>query len=143
MREDAAPEMLQKEEAWSALVFHHYLGAQNMTLHFLQLLNVHNREFTTFYVSYLTSAVVVTVCLSLYVALNNQCILMHAVWLFFRSLYHTRENKTLQDKHADYQINGEIICKDCGQVRNNLFSYFYVVVCIYFCLMILSILSEM
>lgn len=44
VREDAAPEMLQKE----ALVFHHYLGAQNMTLHFLQLLNMHNREFTTF-----------------------------------------------------------------------------------------------
>lgn len=43
--------------------------------------------------------------------------------LFFRSLYHTRENKTLQDKHADYQTNGEIICKDCGQVRNILFSY--------------------
>lgn len=43
--------------------------------------------------------------------------------LFSRSLYHTRENKTLQDKHADYQTNGEIICKDCGQVRNILFSY--------------------
>uniref|UniRef100_A0A8C3N171 RNA helicase n=1 Tax=Geospiza parvula TaxID=87175 RepID=A0A8C3N171_GEOPR len=41
----------------------------------------------------------------------------------FQSLYHTRENKTLQDKHADYQTNGEIICKDCGQVRNILFSY--------------------
>ncbi|NWY58768.1 IFIH1 protein, partial [Chionis minor] len=33
----------------------------------------------------------------------------------FQSLYNTRENKTLQDKHADYQTNGEIICKDCGQ----------------------------
>lgn len=43
--------------------------------------------------------------------------------LFFRSHYHTRENKTLQDKQADYQTNGEIICKDCGQVRNILFSY--------------------
>lgn len=43
--------------------------------------------------------------------------------LFFRSLYHIRENKALQDKHADYQTNGEIICKDCGQVRNILFSY--------------------
>lgn len=43
--------------------------------------------------------------------------------LFFRSLYQTRENKTLQDKRADYQTNGEIICKHCGQVRNTLFSY--------------------
>uniref|UniRef100_A0A663EUR7 RNA helicase n=1 Tax=Aquila chrysaetos chrysaetos TaxID=223781 RepID=A0A663EUR7_AQUCH len=38
----------------------------------------------------------------------------------FQSLYHTRENKTLQDKHADYQINGEIICKDCGQAWGNM-----------------------
>lgn len=43
--------------------------------------------------------------------------------LFFRSLYQTRENKTLQDKRADYQTNGEIICKHCGQVRSTLFSY--------------------
>lgn len=61
-------------------------------------------------------------------------------FLFFRHLYHTRENKTLQDKHADYQTNVEIICKDCGQVRNDFFSYFYVAgVCLYFCLMILSV----
>lgn len=64
------------------------------------------------------------------------------VSLFFRSLYRTRENKTLQNKHADYQTNGEIICKDCGQVRKNLFSCFCVVVCVYFCLIILPILSE-
>uniref|UniRef100_A0A8C0FBC2 RNA helicase n=1 Tax=Bubo bubo TaxID=30461 RepID=A0A8C0FBC2_BUBBB len=38
----------------------------------------------------------------------------------FQSLYHTRENKTLQDKHADYQTNGEIICKDCGQAWGNM-----------------------
>ncbi|NWI89825.1 IFIH1 protein, partial [Pitta sordida] len=38
----------------------------------------------------------------------------------FQNLYHTRENKTLQDKHADYQINGEIICKDCGQAWGNM-----------------------
>ncbi|XP_051479688.1 interferon-induced helicase C domain-containing protein 1 isoform X2 [Apus apus] len=38
----------------------------------------------------------------------------------FQSLYHTRENKTLQDKDADYQINGEIICKDCGQAWGNM-----------------------
>ncbi|KAJ7405613.1 hypothetical protein BTVI_67770 [Pitangus sulphuratus] len=37
----------------------------------------------------------------------------------FQSLYHTRENKTLQDKHADYQTNGEIICKDCGQLSHD------------------------
>ncbi|NXG57161.1 IFIH1 protein, partial [Hemiprocne comata] len=38
----------------------------------------------------------------------------------FQSLYHTRENKTLQEKDADYQINGEIICKDCGQAWGNM-----------------------
>ncbi|NXL48483.1 IFIH1 protein, partial [Podilymbus podiceps] len=38
----------------------------------------------------------------------------------FQNLYHTRENKTLQDKHADYQTNGEIICKDCGQAWGNM-----------------------
>ncbi|NXC93731.1 IFIH1 protein, partial [Certhia familiaris] len=38
----------------------------------------------------------------------------------FQSLYNTRENKTLQDKHADYQTNGEIICKDCGQAWGNM-----------------------
>ncbi|NXT67043.1 IFIH1 protein, partial [Chaetops frenatus] len=41
----------------------------------------------------------------------------------FQSLYHTRENKTLQDKHADYQTNGEIICKDCGQAWGNMMVY--------------------
>ncbi|XP_009899493.2 interferon-induced helicase C domain-containing protein 1 [Dryobates pubescens] len=38
----------------------------------------------------------------------------------FQSLYHTRENKTLQDNHADSQTNGEIICKDCGQAWGNI-----------------------
>ncbi|NXH50154.1 IFIH1 protein, partial [Dicaeum eximium] len=38
----------------------------------------------------------------------------------FQSLYHTRENKTLQDKDADHQTNGEIICKDCGQAWGNM-----------------------
>ncbi|XP_008942085.1 PREDICTED: interferon-induced helicase C domain-containing protein 1, partial [Merops nubicus] len=38
----------------------------------------------------------------------------------FQSLYHTRENKTLQDKHADHQTNGEFICKDCGQAWGNM-----------------------
>ncbi|XP_065526632.1 interferon-induced helicase C domain-containing protein 1 isoform X1 [Lathamus discolor] len=38
----------------------------------------------------------------------------------FQSLYHTRENKTLQDKNADYQTNGEVICKDCGQAWGNM-----------------------
>ncbi|NWX12452.1 IFIH1 protein, partial [Aegotheles bennettii] len=41
----------------------------------------------------------------------------------FQSLYHTRENKTLQDKHADYQTNGEVICKDCGQAWGNMMVY--------------------
>ncbi|XP_061199980.1 interferon-induced helicase C domain-containing protein 1 isoform X1 [Neopsephotus bourkii] len=38
-------------------------------------------------------------------------------------LYHTRENKTLQDKNADYQTNGEVICKDCGQAWGNMMVY--------------------
>ncbi|XP_066468192.1 interferon-induced helicase C domain-containing protein 1 [Tiliqua scincoides] len=33
----------------------------------------------------------------------------------FQDLYIVRENKTLQAKEADYNTNGEIICKDCGQ----------------------------
>ncbi|XP_015281719.1 PREDICTED: interferon-induced helicase C domain-containing protein 1 [Gekko japonicus] len=33
----------------------------------------------------------------------------------FQELYIVRENRTLQAKEADYQINGEIICRDCGQ----------------------------
>ncbi|XP_054828583.1 interferon-induced helicase C domain-containing protein 1 [Eublepharis macularius] len=33
----------------------------------------------------------------------------------FQELYDVRENRTLQAKEVDYQINGEIICKDCGQ----------------------------
>lgn len=32
----------------------------------------------------------------------------------FKGLYIVRENKALQKKFADYQTNGEIICK-CGQ----------------------------
>lgn len=32
----------------------------------------------------------------------------------FKRLYIVRENKALQKKFADYQTNGEIICK-CGQ----------------------------
>ncbi|CAM4616064.1 unnamed protein product [Lepidochelys olivacea] len=38
----------------------------------------------------------------------------------FLDLYSIRENKTLQEKHADYQTNGEIMCKDCGQVWGNM-----------------------
>ncbi|XP_043854813.1 interferon-induced helicase C domain-containing protein 1 [Dromiciops gliroides] len=33
----------------------------------------------------------------------------------FKKLYSVRENKALQKKFADYQINGEIICRQCGQ----------------------------
>ncbi|XP_006190152.1 interferon-induced helicase C domain-containing protein 1 [Camelus ferus] len=33
----------------------------------------------------------------------------------FKKLYIVRGNKALQNKFADYQINGEIICKECGQ----------------------------
>ncbi|XP_010205233.2 interferon-induced helicase C domain-containing protein 1 isoform X1 [Colius striatus] len=38
----------------------------------------------------------------------------------FQNLYHTRANKTLQDKNDDHQINGEIICKECGQAWGNM-----------------------
>lgn len=33
----------------------------------------------------------------------------------FKALYIVRENKTLQKKFADYQTNGEIICRACAQ----------------------------
>ncbi|XP_078526859.1 interferon-induced helicase C domain-containing protein 1 [Lissotriton helveticus] len=33
----------------------------------------------------------------------------------FKNKYVKRENKTLQEKLADYQTNGEIICKECSQ----------------------------
>ncbi|XP_059023149.1 interferon-induced helicase C domain-containing protein 1 [Mustela lutreola] len=33
----------------------------------------------------------------------------------FKELYTVRENKALQKKFVDYQTNGEIICKTCGQ----------------------------
>ncbi|XP_008685253.1 interferon-induced helicase C domain-containing protein 1 [Ursus maritimus] len=33
----------------------------------------------------------------------------------FKELYIVRENKALRKKFADYQTNGEIICKKCGQ----------------------------
>ncbi|NXF88277.1 IFIH1 protein, partial [Eubucco bourcierii] len=38
----------------------------------------------------------------------------------FQSLYLARENRTLQDRHADDQTNVEIICKDCGQTWGNM-----------------------
>ncbi|NXJ14957.1 IFIH1 protein, partial [Odontophorus gujanensis] len=41
----------------------------------------------------------------------------------FHHLYHKRENRTLQEKHADYQTNVEIICKDCGQAWGNMMVY--------------------
>uniref|UniRef100_A0A6I8RVZ4 RNA helicase n=1 Tax=Xenopus tropicalis TaxID=8364 RepID=A0A6I8RVZ4_XENTR len=33
----------------------------------------------------------------------------------FKTLYSKGPNKTLQEKFADYQINGDIICKECGK----------------------------
>ncbi|KAF5910775.1 hypothetical protein HPG69_004864 [Diceros bicornis minor] len=33
----------------------------------------------------------------------------------FKKLYIVRENEALKSKFADYQTNGEIICKNCGQ----------------------------
>lgn len=61
------------------------------------------------------------------------CILVHCkfseiFFLFldnFRELYIVRENKALRKKFADYQTNGEIICKKCGQVSKLLWAYFY------------------
>nr|XP_056717258.1 interferon-induced helicase C domain-containing protein 1 [Euleptes europaea] len=41
----------------------------------------------------------------------------------FQELYDVRENRTLQAKEADYQINGEIICKDCGQAWGTMMVY--------------------
>ncbi|XP_060633905.2 interferon-induced helicase C domain-containing protein 1 isoform X1 [Anolis sagrei] len=38
----------------------------------------------------------------------------------FKDLYVVRENKTLQAKAADYQTNGEVICKDCAQVWGSM-----------------------
>lgn len=43
----------------------------------------------------------------------------------FRALYIVRENKTLQKKFADYQTNGEIICRACAQVSKLLWVYSY------------------
>ena len=43
----------------------------------------------------------------------------------FRELYVVRENKALKKKFADYQTNGEIICKACGQVSPLLWVYSY------------------
>lgn len=43
----------------------------------------------------------------------------------FRELYIMRENKALKKKFADYQTNGEIICKNCGQVSELLWVYSY------------------
>lgn len=36
-----------------------------------------------------------------------------------------RENKALRKKFVDYQTNGEIICKICGQVSKLLWAYVY------------------
>lgn len=41
----------------------------------------------------------------------------------FRELYIVRENQALKKKFADYQTNGEIICKACGQVSKLLGVY--------------------
>ncbi|XP_060113217.1 interferon-induced helicase C domain-containing protein 1 [Heteronotia binoei] len=38
----------------------------------------------------------------------------------FQELCIVRENRTLQAKEIDYQTNGEIICRDCGQVWGNM-----------------------
>ena len=42
----------------------------------------------------------------------------------FRELYIVRENKALRKKFIDYQTNGEIICKMCGQVSTLLWALF-------------------
>ncbi|XP_063174361.1 interferon-induced helicase C domain-containing protein 1 isoform X2 [Candoia aspera] len=41
----------------------------------------------------------------------------------FAELYIVSENKTLQAKEADYQTNGDIICKMCGQIWGTMMVY--------------------
>ncbi|XP_058047645.1 interferon-induced helicase C domain-containing protein 1 [Ahaetulla prasina] len=41
----------------------------------------------------------------------------------FADLYIVRENKTLQAKQADYQTNGDIICRNCGQIWGTMMVY--------------------
>ncbi|XP_013909575.1 PREDICTED: interferon-induced helicase C domain-containing protein 1 [Thamnophis sirtalis] len=41
----------------------------------------------------------------------------------FADLYIVKENKTLQAKKADYQTNGDIICRDCGQIWGTMMVY--------------------
>nr|XP_033802778.1 interferon-induced helicase C domain-containing protein 1 [Geotrypetes seraphini] len=41
----------------------------------------------------------------------------------FKDLYIQGENKTLRKKFADYQINGEIFCKKCGQTWGTAMTY--------------------
>ncbi|XP_053141257.1 interferon-induced helicase C domain-containing protein 1 [Hemicordylus capensis] len=38
----------------------------------------------------------------------------------FQDLYIVRENRTLQAKEVDYNTNGEILCKDCGQAWGSM-----------------------
>ncbi|XP_070813069.1 interferon-induced helicase C domain-containing protein 1 isoform X2 [Pituophis catenifer annectens] len=41
----------------------------------------------------------------------------------FEDLYTVKENKTLQAKKADYQTNGDIFCKNCGQIWGTMMVY--------------------
>ncbi|ETE70526.1 Interferon-induced helicase C domain-containing protein 1, partial [Ophiophagus hannah] len=41
----------------------------------------------------------------------------------FADLYIVRENKTLRAKEADYQTNGDIICRNCGQIWGTMMVY--------------------
>uniref|UniRef100_A0A670YLB4 RNA helicase n=1 Tax=Pseudonaja textilis TaxID=8673 RepID=A0A670YLB4_PSETE len=41
----------------------------------------------------------------------------------FADLYIVRENKTLRAKEADYQTNGDIICRKCGQIWGTMMVY--------------------
>ncbi|XP_039208707.1 interferon-induced helicase C domain-containing protein 1 isoform X1 [Crotalus tigris] len=41
----------------------------------------------------------------------------------FANLYIVRENKTLRAKEADYQTNGDIICRNCGQIWGTMMVY--------------------
>ena len=36
---------------------------------------------------------------------------------FHRELFIQRENTTLQERHLDYETNGYIACKKCGEVN--------------------------
>lgn len=64
-------------------------------------------------------------CIFVHCEFSEFCFVLFLLLDNFRELYTVRENKALQKKFVDYQTNGEIICKTCGQVSKLLWIYFY------------------